>query len=258
MKSIPVLCLLLLLCNRSPAQLPPGRYLELKAAMFDEEGEKYIGISPRVKQGLRGRPGEQIARYHRRFDYLLQNKSRFQNKYELLFPDTARINALYIAALEADTVFMRYWTVMTAPFTGQGVIKEKYTVEELMQVAATFFYCDAVKDDSTISSHICIVLNGAGELQSGRDHTLLEAFCFEAIFSSYGTPAGNRPKYVGNFLKYIREASQREKAFFTGKQEYLLKVRQSCFSMMEQDRDLRQALLDYYTAHRETFSFVIE
>ncbi|MET0392867.1 MAG: hypothetical protein ABW019_06985 [Chitinophagaceae bacterium] len=258
MRSFPLLCLLVLLCSWSVAQLPPGQYVELKAEQFEEDGDKYIGISPRVKQGMGGRQGETLARYRRRFDYLLQNRTRFRNLYEPLFPDTARINALYIAGLVADSAFMSYWNAMTGPFTGQGVTREKFTVNEMMQVAATFFYCDAVRDDSTVSSHVCIVLNGAGQLRSGRDYTALEAFCFEAIFSSYDAPGGKPPGFVENFLQYIAAAVEQEKTFFLNKEDYLLKVRQLCFARMEQDASLRQALLGYYADHRDTFSFMIE
>ena len=258
MKGLYLFCFLCLFCSRSVAQLPPGQYAELKAEQFEEDGEKYIGITPRIKPGLQGHPGETIARYRRRFDYLLQNRTRFQNLYEPLFPDTARINTLYIAGLVADSAFMSYWNAMTAPFSGRVLTREKYTAKEMMLVAATFFYCDAVRADSTVSSHVCIVLNGAGQLRSGRDHTVLEAFCFEAIFSSYDAPGRKRPKFVGNFLEYIAAAVQQEKPFFASKEDYLLKVRQLCYAKMEQDTDLQQALLDYYAAHRDTFSFIIE
>lgn len=256
-----VFCLLLLLLGyREPVKAQPdlSSYIELKAGLFEEEGEKYLDFSPRIKASAGDHLSQQLIRYHRRFDYLLKNRTRFQNRYDSLYPDTARIDALYLASLQADTAFRGYWMAMTNPFLSGSMKKERYSMEELMQTASVFFYCNGIRNDSSVSSHICIVLNGTAGLKQDRDRTLLEAFCFEAIFSGYDQTGGNRPKYVENFLQYIRNAEQQEKGFLPDRDTYLLRVRQSCFAAMQQDPDLRQALLDYYAAHRDTFSFIIE
>lgn len=250
--------LLLCYCVPVKAQQDLGSYIELKASLFEEEGEKYLDFSPRIKPAAGDGLGQQLTRYHRRFDYLLKNRTRFQDRYDSLYPDTARINALYIASLQADTAFRNYWMAVTNPFVAGSMTKERYSVEELMQTASVFFYCDGIRKDSSVSAHICIVLNGTAGLRQERDRTLLEAFCFEAIFSGYDQAKGARPNYVANFLQYIKEGEQKEKAALPDPDTYLRRVRQSCFAAMEQDTDLRKALLDYYAAHRDTFSFVID
>jgi hypothetical protein len=51
----------------------------------------------------------------------------------------------------------------------------------VMDVAARFFYPDAVLPNGTIQSHVCVGINGVADMQGGRD-LALEGFVYAAIF----------------------------------------------------------------------------
>lgn len=191
-------------------QIPLSKYIELKVEQYEEDNEKYIGVSPKIKDKLSGKEGKLINKYHRRFDYLLQNKTQFQGIYDKLYPDTNKINILYIDSISNDSNFVSYFTDFNKALTSNVVKKSKFSKAELMTVASKFFYCDGIKPDSTISSHICIALNGVTEAKWSKDYTLLEAFCFEAIFENYYVKDKIRNKFVDNFVKYIKEGEQNQ------------------------------------------------
>jgi hypothetical protein len=157
-----------------------------------------------------------------------------------------------------DPGFMRSYRQLSAPFTGISTPSLHFSRKELLQVAARFFYCQSVRSDSGISSTICIGRNGLNELTGTRDLTVLEAFCFEAIFERYYSRPGVKSKFIENFLSYISEAVQQKKPSLKNKEQYLLDVRAYCFRRMETDKDLEAALLDYYKEHARTFAFTIE
>lgn len=239
------------------AQLNLGDYVRLNIQYYDEGGEKYLGVSPELGTPAPGKLGEAIQQYPRRFRYILINKSQFQNRYEKLYPDTNRINRLYTDFLSKDSLFMSYFSKLASPFLDMKIKKEKYTILELMLVASRFFYCDEVRKDSTIGSHICINLNGLKDASFFKDYTLLEAFCFEAIFENFRTTDNKPGLFVQNFKEYIREGEQKEKGSFTNAEDYLVRIRQYCFTRMERDTSLKQSLHDYYTRHQNSLPFIV-
>lgn len=239
------------------AQVNLDDYIRLNVQYYEEGGERYLGVSPEVRTSAPGKLGQAIRQYPRRFRYVLLNRSQFQNLYEALYPDTNRINRLYTGTLSKDSLFMSYFNTLADPFLHQKIKKENYTIAELMLVAALFFYCDAVREDSTIASHICINLNGLKEASFSKDYTLLEAFCFEAIFENFRTTDDKLSLFVENFKSYIREGEQKEKISLTNLDDYLARVRQYCFTRMEKDASLRQTLLGYYARHRNSLPFII-
>ena len=239
-------------------QPKPGNYFRLNVQYFEEEGgEKYLGVSPELKKSLPGKLGEAIQKYPRRFRYILLNKNRFQNTYEALYPDTVKINQLYSEALASDSLFMSYFSSLADPFITADLKKATYNTDELMVVAARFFYCSGVRADSTIISSICISLNGLTDVSFLKDYTLLEAFCFEAIFENLKTVGGKPGQFVENFKAYIKAGEKKEKPAISHLDDYLARVRQYCFERMENDISLRQVLLSYYARHRESLPFSI-
>lgn len=240
-----------------PAQVNIGDYIRLNVQYYEEGGEKYLGVSPELRTSAPGKLGQGMRQYPRRFRYILLNRSHFQNTYEALFPDTSRINRLYADALSKDSLFMSYFNRLADPFLYQEIKKEKYTIDELMMIAARFFYCDGVRIDSTIASHICITLNGLKDVSFSKDYTLLEAFCFETIFENFRTADDKLNLFIENFKAYIQEGEQKEKASLSNLDDYLVRVRQYCFTRMEKDASLKQTLLDYYTRHRNSLPFII-
>jgi hypothetical protein len=54
-----------------------------------------------------------------------------------------------------------------------------------MEVSSKFFYCDQVNPDTSIQAYVCVGLNGVKEAKWNKDYTLLEAFCYEGIFTQF-------------------------------------------------------------------------
>lgn len=258
MKKIGVGLLLISLSQFLFAQEDIAHYIRLDVRYYTEDGERYLGVSPDLQATGDGPLSRGMVQYPRRFRYLLLNKTRFQNTYEKYYPDTLKINRLYTDSLSMDPDFMRWYRQLSSPFTGKAGAPVHFSRKELMRVAARFFYCQSVRPDSSISSTICIGLNGLNELTRTRDLTLLEAFCFEAIFERYYSRPGVKSRFINNFLSYISEAVRVNKPGMKSQDQYLLEIRAYCFRQMETDKDLEAALMDYYKAHAGTFPFTIE
>ncbi|WP_199118168.1 hypothetical protein [Pedobacter sp. ASV28] len=231
----------------------PVSYFRLEMKYYIEGKEKYLGTSPEIRNDAPGVLGEGMRKYPRRFRFILVNRSKFQNIYENLYPDTAQINRLYTQSLSADTSFMGYFSELSLPFQNPNYKKISIDTKELMLVASRFFYCESVKSDSTINAYVCVNLNGLRNVFD-KDYTLIEAFCFEAIFESFrrdGKPA----QFMSNFKSYINEAEKNEKSIFKDKLSYLEKIRQYCFDQMANDTELKKALISYYQLHKSNLPF---
>lgn len=240
------------------AQADIADHIRLDIRYYMEDGESYLGVSPELKI-ISGDPLSQgMTRYPRRFRYLLLNKTRFQNIYEKYYPDTLKINKLFTDSLMMDQQFVNWYGQLSSPFTGATVSTLRFSRKQLMQVASKFFYCQAVRADSSIASTICIGRNGLDGLPRTPDLTLLEAFCFEAIFERYYSNPGVKSQFIENFLGHINEAVKRKKPSLLDRQQYLLEIREYCFKQMEKDSDLEKVLLDYYKEHARSFSFVLD
>lgn len=236
-----------------------SKYIKLNSAQFAEDGEKYIGVWPGVRTPAGDRTGALVLKYHRRFEYLLNNKTNFQNLYDHLWPDTVKMNKLYIDSISNNKLFVSQFQALLYPLTTTDPFEVPViNINKLMQVASRFFYCDGVRADSSISSHICITLNGVKEAKWTEDNTALEAFCFEAIFENYYSSKDVKAKFVQNFVQYIKDGEQRFKGSTADKESYLQSVRVYAFEKMEKDEALKKILLQYFKAHQRTFSFHIE
>lgn len=258
MKKVLSLLLFAVVQNAPVAGQPdPAGYVRLNVQYYQEEGERYLGVSPELIGTGHDALARGMQKYPRRFRYILMNKTRFQGIYEKYYPDTVRINRLFTDSLRLDTSFMRVFGLLGAPFTGEKRPVVRFSRQQLMAVAARFFYCQAVRADSGIASTICVGRNGLGELSPFPDQALLEAFCFEAIFEKYYTSPGVKNLFVIRFLSFIEEGSHKYVHLFNSKELYLQSVRQYCFEKMEQDDALAAALLNYYEANRNSLIFMI-
>ncbi len=253
--------LLVLLCclpvHPGFAQSGIQRYVRLHMQYYRENGERYLGVSPELVTTGNDTLARAMTKYPRRFRYILMNKTRFQGIYEKYYPDTTKINRLFTDSLSMDGSFMRAFDLLSAPFTGVKLPVARFSREQLIQVAARFFYCQSVRPDSSIASAICIGRNGLERLNVSPDQAVLEAFCFEAIFEKYYTAPGIKHLFVAHFLSSVEEGSRHYRYLFKDKERYLQSVREYCFKKIEQSSELANALLDYYQANRNSFAFVI-
>lgn len=259
MKKLLPFLLFLFACNGSAMGQPdPAGYIRLNIRYYQEEGERYLGVSPELTGSRNDALAQAMKKYPRRFRYVLMNKTRFQGIYEKYYPDTIRINRLFTDSLRMDTSFMQVFGLLSTPFIGQKIPAIRFSRQQMMSVAARFFYCQAVRSDSGITSTICVGRNGLEELRSFPGQSLLEAFCFEAIFEKYYTSPGVKNLFITRFLSFIEEGRHRYIHLFQNKESYLQTVRQYCFEKMEQDSALARALLDYYGANKNSLAFIIE
>lgn len=231
-------------------------YIELKAEKFKEEEDEYVGVYPTIKTKNNDVIGKFIADNPRRFNYLLTNHSNFIG-YEKYFPDTEKINRLYINDLRSNQKFVAYFKTLISPVISKEIVKDKYSINEVMKVASVFFFCDSVRPDQKIQTKICIALNGIKEAKFEKDYTIIEAFSFEAIFEAIEKTAPQRTKFVENFLKYVDEISEIEKSKLTTSESYLNQVRLTVFNKMANDPELKKILLERYQKNSDNLSFVI-
>ena len=165
------------------------------------------------------------------------------------------MSEIYHQKLEKDTIVLGYLNSFINP---NKFLEKKvtYSKSELMKVASRFFLCDRVNPDTTIYWHVCIGLNGQEEEGWKRDFTLLEAFCFEAIFDGLRSKNENKTRFMNNFLKFVKEA---EMDFKNLSFELMLeKARNEVFMKMENDNDLQILLLEYYKDNKYQLPFRIK
>jgi hypothetical protein len=244
--------------NVSTAQADLHRYVRLHIQYYDEDGERYLGVSPELVTSGTDSLSSGMKEYPRRFRYVLLNKTRFQGIYEKYYPDTVKINRLFTDTLARDPSFMRVFGQLSQPFLKKENNPVRFTKEQMMKVAARFFYCQSVRNDSTIATTICIGRNGLTDLVTGEDQDLLEAFCFEAIFEKYDQSPGVKSQFIKNFLTYVKEGCKVYQHLFNDRERYLVNVRNYCFGKMENDRALEEALIKYYEESWESWAMVIK
>jgi hypothetical protein len=259
MRSLPIVFVLFITLQSTAQNADLASHIGLDMRYYEEEGQRYLGVSPVLLTSKNDATSEAMKKYPKRFRYLLMNYTKFQGIYEQYYPDTIRINRLYTQSFAADTSFLRFYKHLISPFIKKQSAPIRFSRQQMMQVAARFFYCQSLSGDKRIISTICIGRNGLEELSIGVDQPVLEAFCFEAIFEKYYDNTGKKNAFIGNFLSYISEA---EKLYSDQKtlnpDVYLSRIRAYCFEKMENDKSLQQSLADYYEANLKSFAFELE
>jgi CRISPR/Cas system CSM-associated protein Csm5 (group 7 of RAMP superfamily) len=132
--------------------------------------------------------------------------------------------------------------------------KLRYTVDEMMEVASKYFFCDEVKLDSTVLTHICSSINGLQKVNWKKDHEPLAAFCYEAILADYtkGSKAIHRAE-----MQEKEEACKQAKTTMTTLDEYLAVVREDLMKRMEHNTVLKNTLLEYYEQYKTKYKFIL-
>jgi hypothetical protein len=218
-----------------------------------------VDVSTTVKEGT--------AMYDnkRRFDYLISNVPHKDdsNIFEELkrikgfYPDTAKVISATLDYLNEDEQFIHYFNQTLAPFFGEEVIElRSYSTEDLMEVASKFFYCDRVMEDTSVAAHICIGLNGVEEAAWQTDYTLLEAFCYEAIFTTMREDSDSQIEDI--FVGYLGKLGKEHKQSFVSKDDFLGKVRMEMFERMKANETIQKELLAYYERTKDHLAFQIE
>ena len=201
--------------------------------------------------------------YERRFEYLLINvseihlsqKSEKRKEIWSLYPDTIKLKRSYLKEYAKDEKLVNYFEKSSAAIINPAIeATETYSVDELMEVASKFFYCDKVFPDTTIQTHVCIGLNGVSEANWSKDYTLLEAFCYEGIFYDFDNDTS---QIYESYSSERIEACQKHKTSITTLEKYLEDVRKELFYRMKSDPVLKRKLLEYYEKNKPNLAFKV-
>lgn len=225
--------------------------IETGSAVID--GKKHTTASTRINKQPDDEVSDFIQNHTHRFDYLVNKIFMALLNAGNNF-DSVDINKKFCNAISADS-FFQHFTLLTSGERHKNVRSVSFSVPELMSIASRFFMCDNIRQkDTSISSHICVTLNGIADLRVNRDYTVLEAFCFEAIFRNLG----GKPKFLNNFFAYVKNSTDRNKNQYRDLPSLLIKVRDECYADMEKDKDLEDVLLNYYQQNKDNINFKIE
>ena len=207
-------------------------------------------ISPGIKETAFDKQQAFFRKFHHRFDYILVNKVNIEGAdlYQMR-NDTAALNRRFCELFTQQKAVSGYFDVLSNAPTGTQQI---FTIAEMMQVAARFFWLQHSDTDGWLL-YKCIFNNGQKESNYEKDYSVLEAFCFEAIFNYLyrrKTPRFSiaADKYFDEIIDAVPKASYRDTAV-------LLTARKDLYQKMEQDADLQKALLSYYRKYGNTLGF---
>lgn len=209
------------------------------------------------------RPESKLMPYRSRFEYLWMNvsamhqpeKAKRRNEIWNMYPDTTKLIELYLDEFAKDKKLVTYFEETAAPIINPNVkISRTFTEDELMEVASRFFYCDEVFADTTIQSHVCIVINGTEEANWEKDYTLLQTFCYEAIFDDFEKDISLIHESYGVEKQH---AVQKYRSTIITLEQYLEDVKLELFERMKNSVDLKKALLEYYELNKGNLAFRI-
>jgi hypothetical protein len=224
---------------------------------YEDKNITKAAAMPEIKKG------SNLMKYKRRFDYLLMNiseihhpdKSEERRKIFNLYPDTLKIKKLYLEKYVQDKKLASYFEETIAPINDPDLERKKaYTIDELMDVASKFFYCDKVNPDTSVQSHVCIGINGLSETRWTKDYTLLSAFSFEAIFNDLDKDTSRISESYG-FEK--KRSCEKFRKNITTLDKYLEDVKLDLFVRMKDNAKLKEELLAYYELNKNNLAFKI-
>jgi hypothetical protein len=232
-------------------------HITIKIYPYERDGEMRASAMPEFTAD------SSLLPYKRRFDYLLVNVPTIHSREEAerrgelgkLYPDTTAIREQYLNEYLQDGQLLAYFEESFSYLQDSQLERvNTYDKEELMEVASKFFFCDKVRPDTAIVAHVCIGLNGVKEAQWEKDYTLLEAFCFEAIFDDLEK---DQSALWLSFSAGKQQAVEKHRKNISTLDDYLEKVKLELFKQMKADEELEKVLLNYYQKNRENLAFII-
>lgn len=208
-------------------------------------------------------PASALMNYKKRFEYLLINvsaihapgKAQERTNIWKLYPDTVTLKRLYLDKFIEDKQLVRYFEATAKYIKDPNLRRElHFTQGELMEVASKFFYCDEILPDTSVQAHVCVGLNGIKEAQWQRDYTLLQAFCYEGIFSQFDNDTS---QLWDSFIAEKKISADKFRSNMTSIPGYLQDVKLDLFERMKNNEALKKELLAYYEANKHNLAFTI-
>ena len=229
------------------------RYFKIQTKSYFAGGKTHKVTSTEINKISNDQVSSFIQGHKPRFEYIINKVFSTVLNDNKNF-DSTLLNDRFCKAISTDS-FYHHFTCLTSGDRKKDKNMVSFNTEELMKIASRFFMCDNIREqDTAISAHICVGINGISELEVTKDYTVLEAFCFEAIFKSLE----KKPKLIVNFDRYIAQASAESKKNFSGFQSHLTAVKNKCYAFMEKDKDLQNELMSYYRKNIHNINFKIE
>lgn len=222
-------------------------YIQLKCATIAKRNSCTIELKK-----ISGDPFSEFIQQHtQRFDYVGWKILR-SNAPKKRDPASSE---QYFCSLVTDEK-IHGWLLQLKPRQNKSPVPAlHFSKAEMMETASRFFWCDEINpEDTSFTTKVCVGSNGNIALTTGRDRTVLEAFCFEAIFRSMDKDK----KMMQEFYDSVRSANKSGKAQFTSFENHLQFVRQEAFIAMQRSKALEEVLLKYYREHRDGVSFIID
>lgn len=193
-------------------------------------------------------------------DYILYNHTAIDRKaIAACKGDSIQLLRAFRQALRGDALFNRhmlelsYWYLQAknVQVTGyQPPAKTHLTTEQLMNIAAKFFFATAVQPDKTIQWKVCIGENAYVEDKHNSLYPLVEAFCFMAIMNHYES---TQYPFKERFDGYASTISKQTN--WLPEEERLSAARDNMYKEMAHDETLRRALLYAYNSKKDILSF---
>jgi hypothetical protein len=224
---------------------------------YKSENKTKVSAMPEIKKG------SELMNYKKRFEYLLINVSEIHSPSKAkerddiwkFYPDTTELKRLYLNKYIEDKKLVSYFEE-TAKYIKNTKVASKisFTQDELMEVASKFFYCDKVMPDTIVQAHICVGLNGVKEAKWEKDYTLLQAFCYEAIFNQLDNETS---QIWDTFVSEKRNATDKFKMNITSLDQFLHDVKLELFKRMKNNETLKNEILAYYEMNKNNLAFKI-
>ena len=229
--------------------------VSIKIYTYQQKGETKASAMPQL------RADSELLPYARRFEYLLINDSEIHlpekaNERKVvwnLYPDTNALKSRYLKKFSNDKVLGEYFSVAYSHVQTTDQ-KGKMTVSEgeLLEVASKFFFCNRVLPDTSVQAHVCVGLNGVAEANWKRDYTLIEAFCYEAIYTSIDQ---DNSELWSEFITNKKRSAENYRAKIESLDDYLHSVKIDLFETMKNSETLRKCLLDHYKKNEGNLAF---
>lgn len=231
-------------------------YFDMKFSSYEYEGKEYLSCAPEVLKYPKDAKCVFFKEHQMRYDYIFFKFIDRTKGMSAFYPDTNRIHQEFCENVVSTADIKNYFTNLTPEKYVKWLSpKDTFTVDELMLIASRFFYCDYIDEaDTTISSHVCVGINGLKDFDHKRDYTILEAFTVEGIMSYLQE---DEPQFYLEFYNYFNKIGKEKRHEFTNFEAYLVQIRQLTFEYMMNNEDLKKKLMKYYGKNKTTINFVI-
>jgi len=206
---------------------------------------------------------EELKPFQRRLSYLLTgvpklhapHNKKVRDSIGSLYPDTIRVKELFLKEYQKDEHMVEAFNQSISAISNPNFKKERvYSIDQAMEVASVFFYCDKVNPDSSIQSKVCIGINGIEEAKWTDNRIILEAFCFEAIF---GEMTRDSSALENSYLKHKSEIINSNKSTLINPDQYLLDVRRELIFEMKNENILRKTIIKHYELNESNLAFAL-